>query len=173
MMSYHDYDEASTQLGGQPQALTEATSRLKKLGDSLFKLQQAGLPRQATAALLRTYAGAASQYALQLHLPTDEQIREYDAALTNSWQRLAQRDFADESKDEDRRQQRACRRRADHYREGCTALVEIAADRGARNKGKRVRGVAPCHEARELASRSSHICQVRFGHGAGAGAKSG
>ena len=48
---------------------------------ALQSLLKAGLKRQAAAALLKTYAGAASQNALQLSLTDQTTAAQYDATL--------------------------------------------------------------------------------------------
>ena len=60
-------------LGPPANSLAQAADRLRKLWDTLQRLQKTGLTKQATGALLRAYAGAASQRALR-------QARASDAA---------------------------------------------------------------------------------------------
>ena len=91
--------ESILRLGGEPAGLTEVTRRLKHVWDALSRLRKAGLKRQATAALLRSYAGAASQYALQLQIPTESQVQAYDNTLTTCWQTLADRPFDNSHKE--------------------------------------------------------------------------
>ena len=54
-----------------------------------------GLSKQAAAALLRAYAGPASQYPLQLERASDEEVGQYDAALARCWEDLAERPLGD------------------------------------------------------------------------------
>ena len=61
--------------------LKEATGRLKQLWSQLQRLQKGGLSKQTSAALLRAYAGPASQFALQLEQASLEHVTEYEAAL--------------------------------------------------------------------------------------------
>ena len=92
MKASDDNEEGSVlHLGGEPSGLDEVTKRLKSVWEALIGLQKACLSRQATASLLRSYAGAASQYALQLQLPIQESVQEYDGTLIKCWQELADR----------------------------------------------------------------------------------
>lgn len=85
-----DTQEAPHQLGGTGQ-LADATERLVSLWQQLQRLQKAGLQRQATAALLRTYAGSASQHALRLTLTPEQLAKTYDEQLAKCWNDLAER----------------------------------------------------------------------------------
>ena len=87
-----DSEDAPHQLGQTAgSGLPEATQRLEKLWQKLKPLLAAGLKRQAAAALLRTYAGAASQHALQLALATATEADDYDGKLRSTWEELAGR----------------------------------------------------------------------------------
>jgi len=86
-----DAEDAPHYLGRASSGLVEATSRLSKLWENLKRLQGAGLKRQAEAALLKTYAGLASQHALQLSLASDTEAQNYDCALKGAWETLAGR----------------------------------------------------------------------------------
>ena len=100
MKASDDNEEGSVlHLGGEPSGLDEVTKRLKSVWQTLTRLQKAGLSRQATASLLRSYAGAASQYALQLQLPTQESVQEYDGTLLKCWQELADRSLDNNSQE--------------------------------------------------------------------------
>ena len=89
---------ALVHLGGQANGLAEVTERLKEVWTALARLSKAGLTRQTVAALLRNYAGPASQYVLQLEQPSDAQVLDYDNLLTSLWETLAQRTFTDAAK---------------------------------------------------------------------------
>ena len=100
MKASDDDDERSVlHLGREPSGLNEVTKRLKSVWEALTRLQKAGLSRQATASLLRSYAVAASQYALQLQLPTQESVQEYDGTLLKCWQELADRSLDNNSQE--------------------------------------------------------------------------
>jgi len=86
-----DAEDAPHFLGRGNGGLLEATDRLGKLWENLQRLQKAGLKRQAAGALLRTYAGPASQHALQLTLASDAEAYNYDCALKDAWETLAGR----------------------------------------------------------------------------------
>ena len=90
-----DSDEAAHLLGHGSNGLPEATQRLRKLWSGLQELLGAGLKRQAAAALLRTYAGAASQHALQLTHATEADALHYDSTLKAAWESLAGRTLDD------------------------------------------------------------------------------
>ena len=91
-------EEALTHLGGEANGLEEVTQRLREVWAALTRLNKAGLTRQAVAALLRNYAGPASQYVLQLEQPSDAQVLAYDNLLTQLWETLAERTFTDAAK---------------------------------------------------------------------------
>ena len=91
MRSPGDAQDAPAVLGQADGALACATDRLKKLWDRLRPLLQAGLRRQAAGALLRAYAGPASQHALQIAPANDIEVQEYDAVLKGIWETLADR----------------------------------------------------------------------------------
>ena len=92
-----DPDGAALPLGGQGCGLDGATTRLGRLWASLERLLQAGLKRQAAAALLNTYAGNASQHHLQLALASAEETFRYDAALRGCWESLLRRPLGQEA----------------------------------------------------------------------------
>ena len=98
LRSAGDRDEAPLLLGVGFAGLPTATGRLDKLWQQLWKLHKAGLPKQALAALLKTYAGGASQYPLQLQHATETEVKDYDDALLNSWESLAGRSLTPEAK---------------------------------------------------------------------------
>ena len=91
-------DGALVHLGGHANGLEEVTERLREVWTALTKLSKAGLTRQAVAALLRNYAGPASQFVLQLEQPSDAQVLAYDNLLTSIWETLADRSFSDAAK---------------------------------------------------------------------------
>ena len=84
-----DANEAPATIGQNDGALADATDRLSQLWGRLRPLLQSGLKRQATGALLRSYAGPASQHALQLAPASDAEVLAYDAALKGAWEFLA------------------------------------------------------------------------------------
>ena len=92
-----DRDQAPHQLGTQGSGLPEAEQRLRKLWSGLQPLQEAGLKRQAAGALLRTYAGAASQHSLQLAQASEAEAKSYDDTLRTAWEQLAGRPLGEEA----------------------------------------------------------------------------
>ena len=90
-----DLGETPHNLGQSGTSLDDATLRLSTLSNTLGRLRKAGLKRQAAAALLRSYAGSASQHALRLTLATAEQAQRYDEQLARSWGELAERPLDD------------------------------------------------------------------------------
>ena len=87
-----DMDESPAILGASaPAALPQATARLNTLWQGLRQLKDAGLKRQAVAALLRSYAGPASQHALQIDVVSDIDIERYDLSLRAAWEELLER----------------------------------------------------------------------------------
>ena len=86
-----DSDDAPYLLGQTGGGLEEATRRLGKLWATLQRLHAAGLKKQQVGALLRTYAGAASQHALQLALASDTETNNYDEQLAAAWTSLTER----------------------------------------------------------------------------------
>ena len=94
-----DTDEAPMVRGRETTGgLAAATSRLSSLWAKLETLQKAGLAKQAVAALLRSYAGAASQYTLQLEHASNADTHLYDTALVHFWEELAGRTFDEHAK---------------------------------------------------------------------------
>ena len=93
-----DNQDAPLQLGGDSDGLEQATTRLGKLWKELQRLHKAGLTQQATASLLRSYAGAASQYPLQLEQATNNSVQQYDDTLLACWQELADRPLTEEAR---------------------------------------------------------------------------
>ena len=93
-----DTDDAPAYLGQAGSALGDATVRLQKLWDALQALWNAGLKRQAVASLLTTYAGAASQHALQLQLCSEQDAKSYDTLLETAWEKLGGRPLHDTAK---------------------------------------------------------------------------
>ena len=93
-----DTDDAPVHLGSGEAGLATAARRLEKLWRQLFKLHKAGLARQAAAALLKVYAGPASQYNLQLDNATDAETEAYDNQLCGYWETLAERPLAGEAR---------------------------------------------------------------------------
>ena len=91
MKAAGDIDSSPVLLGADGGALAQATVRLNKLWNGLAQLMKAGLKRQAVAALLRSYAGSASQNALQLAIAADAEVDEYDKALKKAWEELLER----------------------------------------------------------------------------------
>ena len=90
-----DADDAPHRLGQAASGLPEATRRLETLWGGLQSLLEAGLKRQAAGALLRTYAGAASQHSLQLSHAAEAETLQYDNALKAAWETLAGRTLDD------------------------------------------------------------------------------
>ena len=132
-------EEPLLRLGGEPTGLTQVTQRLKGVWQTLSRLQAAGLTRQAVAALLKNYAGAASQYTLQLETPRQNEVEEYDNLLTECWQTLADRTLTQESKERLGLPQKmggcgvqyaSTRRHAAFWRTACVTLEEVATDAG-------------------------------------------
>ena len=83
--------ESPFNLGGAGCGLDVVAERLQKLWLCLKGLGQAGLQRQAVGALLRSYAGPASQHALRLSYATAEDAERYDRTLAQCWAELAER----------------------------------------------------------------------------------
>ena len=88
LLSPGDVTDATLQLGGHGADLARAGRRLEQLWQRLTKLHKAGLKAQAVAALLKTYAGPASQYNLQLNLATSDEVQAYDTQLVGYWEFL-------------------------------------------------------------------------------------
>ena len=86
---------APAALGDPANSLTEAGRKLQRLWEELKKLQKAGLQKQAAAALLRAYAGPASQHSLRMEHATDAATQQYDDLLTSCWRDLLERDLDD------------------------------------------------------------------------------
>eukprot|EP00969_Alexandrium_andersonii_P145788 6447861-Alexandrium_andersonii.AAC.1 len=61
--------------------MAAATDRLVETFDAIKELRLAGLSKRWAGALLKQYAGAASQYVLRLGAATVEEAQKYDAAL--------------------------------------------------------------------------------------------
>jgi hypothetical protein len=91
LRSHGDAEETPHNLGQNGTSLDEATLRLTTLHETLTRLRKAGLKKQAAAALLRSYAGSASQHALRLTLATAAQAQLYDTQLAKCWCDLAER----------------------------------------------------------------------------------
>lgn len=90
-----DTEDAPTNLGAPAGSdLDAATARLQGLWDRLTKLLTAGLSKHVAGALLRSYAGAASQFVLRLSAATPRSVEGYDAALRGIWSQLLQRPLA-------------------------------------------------------------------------------
>jgi hypothetical protein len=87
--------ESPVQLGETSGSLRLAGERLAEVWAGLLKMHKAGLPRQAMAALLRTYAGPASQHALRLQQSSDDDTQAYDAQLAAIWSQLLERPLDD------------------------------------------------------------------------------
>lgn len=125
---------------GQPGAgLQQTTQRLGELWVKLQQLQKAGLKKQAAGALLRTYAGAASQHALRTGLAGEQECRDYDELLSGCWAELAGRSFDDTAKTllglptklgGVGVQYATARRNAAFFASWSTAVEEVAADVG-------------------------------------------
>ena len=92
-----DTETAPVLLGEEGAALANVTARFSKLWDGLKALIGKGLKRQAIGALLRAYAGPASQHALQLLPAQDGEVASYDRALKAAWSNLADRPLDDEA----------------------------------------------------------------------------
>jgi len=90
---------APAALGEPANSLTEAGQKLQRLWEELKKLQKAGLKKHAAAALLRAYAGPASQHSLRMELATDTATQQYDDLLTGCWKDLLARDLDDAAKE--------------------------------------------------------------------------
>ena len=93
LRQHGDHDDDPHLLGQPSSALGVAAAKLNKLWSTLERLQKAGLKKQAAAALLRSYAGSASQHALRLKLATQEEAELYDQQLMACWKALAGRDL--------------------------------------------------------------------------------
>eukprot|EP00969_Alexandrium_andersonii_P095528 4220663-Alexandrium_andersonii.AAC.1 len=61
--------------------MAATTGRLMKTVDASKELRLAGLSKHWAGALLKQYAGAASQYVLRLGAATVEEAQKYDTAL--------------------------------------------------------------------------------------------
>ena len=90
--------EAAVHLGSSSGSLARVCERLTTLWHKLQQLVKAGLTKQAAAALLKSYAGPASQYPLQLESSTDAEVTNYDQQLTRCWEDLAERQFDESAK---------------------------------------------------------------------------
>ena len=130
-------DDPLLYLGGESTGLAQATQRLKHVWQTLTRLQASGLSRQAVAALLKKYAGAASQYSLQLEVPSEIEVTAYDKLLTDCWQTLADRTLTEESKERLGLPQRlagcgvqyaSTRRHAAFWKTACATLEEVVVD---------------------------------------------
>ena len=92
-----DSDEAPLFMNDPGHGLQSAKQRLTQLWQRLGPLMKAGLKRQAVGALLRAYAGPASQYASQLSPASDIVTAAYDDALKAVWASLAERNVDDDA----------------------------------------------------------------------------
>lgn len=87
-----DAEDAPSHLGAQAGCdLDQATARLDNLWAQLRALLVAGLPKHVAGALLRSYAGAASQFVLRLSPTTPAATARYDATLKQIWDHLIER----------------------------------------------------------------------------------
>eukprot|EP00975_Prorocentrum_lima_P052438 10991804-Prorocentrum_lima.AAC.1 len=68
--------------------MADASERLKKTFEAIQELKMAGLSKHWAGALLKQYAGAASQYVLRLGAATVEEAQMYDKVLRQSWEQL-------------------------------------------------------------------------------------
>eukprot|EP00969_Alexandrium_andersonii_P015273 667139-Alexandrium_andersonii.AAC.1 len=75
--------------------MAAATARLQKTFEAIRELKLAGLGKRWAGALLKQYAGAASQYVLRLGAATVEEARKYDTALRQAWPELVGRSIHD------------------------------------------------------------------------------
>ena len=91
MRSPGDAEAAPSVLGEEGGALAHATARFLKFWDNLKPFIGKGIKRQGGGALLRAYAGPASQHALQLAPAPDDAVLSYDGALRLAWETLAER----------------------------------------------------------------------------------
>eukprot|EP00969_Alexandrium_andersonii_P156671 6926404-Alexandrium_andersonii.AAC.1 len=71
--------------------MAAATDRLVKTFDAIKELRLVGLSKHWAGALLKQYAGAASQYVLRLDAATVEEAQRCDAALRQAWSELVGR----------------------------------------------------------------------------------
>ena len=86
-----DTEESPHAIGSTQGSLKSATERLKHLWAILGGLTTSGLSRQAAAALLRAYAGPASQHSLGLAYASAAEAAEYDNVLQKCWEELLDR----------------------------------------------------------------------------------
>ena len=93
LRSHGDAEGTPHQLGRAEPSIPEAIDKLKSLCDTLKRLQAAGLKRQAAAALIKSYAGPASQHALRLSLATEAEAMPYDEQLRTCWSELSERNL--------------------------------------------------------------------------------
>eukprot|EP00969_Alexandrium_andersonii_P180673 7984427-Alexandrium_andersonii.AAC.1 len=75
--------------------MAATTERLKKTFAAIQELRLAGLSKHWAGALLKQYAGAASQYVLRLGAATVEEAQKYDEALRQAWSELLGRSIHD------------------------------------------------------------------------------
>ena len=133
-----DADGSPVNLGQPGAGLQQATQRLGELSRKL-QLRRAGLKKQAAGALLRTYAGAASQHALRTGLAGEQECTDYDTLLSDCWAELAGRNLDDTAKTllglptklgGVGIQYATARRNAAFFASWSTAVEEVAADVG-------------------------------------------
>ena len=80
-----DSEHQGLPLSGERQTLVKEGNRVRKLTDDLSKLVKAGLDKQTSTAMLRAYAGPASQYTLRSCEICFADAAEYDVALASCW----------------------------------------------------------------------------------------
>ena len=95
MRAAGDTDDSSVNLGQPAGGLQQTTARLAKVWAALQRLHKAGLKKQAVAALLRTYAGAASQHTPRTGLAQDQECQAYDDFSKGCWAEVASRNLDD------------------------------------------------------------------------------
>ena len=95
-----DHSESPVSLGVPSETcLAGASRRLSDIQAGLQRLQKAGLTKKAAAALLRTYAGAASQHSLRLELASDADTEAYDVQIQQCWAEMLERDLGANSQE--------------------------------------------------------------------------
>ena len=99
LRSRGDVEDCPAMIGCPEASLDSARARLVTCSQNLSRLQAAGLKKHAAGALLRTYAGAASQQALRQELATEDATALYDQQIVRCWEELLERNLGQTAKE--------------------------------------------------------------------------
>ena len=92
-----DIDHHGAPVAAAQHTLDEEINRLQTLTAQLQRLVKAGLDLQTALAMLRAYAGPASQYTLRFNEVTPESAAAYDVALASAWSKLLGREVSSDN----------------------------------------------------------------------------